>query len=172
MSMTTELLVALWFTVLPAQQMTRPSPPLVSAPACADPGVFVKTIAVDATGTLRYLQDVRHRRFPDAVAVGTADVVLPPVVDATLETVEILHEGERHAQIAIRATCPVNARCRVPGLIARRVAFEVESIRWKAGAGWPEYRQASPRDDRSTVMLYPGALVHQLILAIGANGFT
>ena len=53
---------------------------------------------------------------------------------------EVLREGDCHAQLAIRATCPVNARCRVPGLVAHQVAFEVESIRWTAGIGWPEYR--------------------------------
>jgi len=144
MSITTELLVALWFTVLPAQQIVRGTPPPVNPPACAD-----------------------------AVPVGSANASQePPVVDARLETVEVLHEGDRRGQLAIRATCPVNARCRVPGLVARQVAFEVESIRWTAGSGWPEYRHASPRDDRSAAMLYPDALVHQLVIAIGANGFT
>jgi hypothetical protein len=95
-----------------------------------------------------------------------------PLIDAKLETVEVLHEGERHARIAIRATCPVNARCRVPGLVAREVTFEVESIRWTAGAGWPEYHHASPRDDWSADMYYRDAFVHQFVLAIGAYGFT
>lgn len=165
--MTTELLAALWFTVLPAQQIARPA-------LCADPRVFVRPLDAGATGTLRYLQNARHRRFADALPAGSAEATegLPPVVDAKLETVEVLHEGNRQAQIAIRATCPVNARCRVPGLVARQVAFEVESIRWTAGAGWPEYRHASPRGDRSAAMLYPAAFVHQFVLAIGANGFT
>src|ERR1043166_8849457 len=158
--MTTELLAALWFTVLLVN----------SPPPCADARVFVRPIDADAAGSLRYLQDAWHRRFADALPAGSADGEEPPAVDARLETVEVLHEGDGHAQIAIRATCPVNARCRVPGLVARRVAFEVESIRWTAGAGWPEYRDACPRSDRSAAMRYPGALVHQLVLAIGANG--
>ena len=129
MSMMTEILAALWLTVLPAQQVV------------------------------------------DAVPIGTEAALPgePPVVDARLEIAEVLHEGDRHERIAIRATCPVNARCRIPGLVARRVAFEVESIRWTAGAGWPEYRDASPRNDHSPAMRYPGALVHQLVLAIGAG---
>ena len=160
MSMTTELLAALWFTV----QIARPVP-------CADPRVFVRSFDADAAGSLRYLQNARHRILADAFPVGNAEALLP-VIDAKLEAVEVLHEGDRQAHIAIRATCPVNARCRVPGLVAREVAFEVESIRWTAGAGWPEYRHASPRDDRSAAMLYPAALVHQFVLAIGDNGFT
>ena len=171
--MTTGLLAALWFTVLPAQQITRPSPPPVNPPTCADASVFVKPLEADAAGSLPYLENARHPRFADAMPVGSVNEAQePPVVDARLEAVEVLHEGDRHGQLAIRATCPVNARCRVPGLIARQVTFEVESIRWTPGAGWPEYRHASPRDDRSTVMRYPDALVHQFVLAIGANGFT
>lgn len=141
MSIPTELLAALWLTVL----ATHPVP-------CAAP----------------------HRRVADAVSVGSAESnrSLPPVVDARLEVAEVLHEGDSHVQIAIRATCPVDARCRVPGLVAREVTFEVESIRWTAGAGWPEYRRTSPRDDRSSGMLYPEAFAHQLVLGIGANGFT
>ena len=173
MSMTTELLAALWLTVLPAQQIARRSPPLVEVPPCADARVFVKPLEADAAGSL-HLQNAAHRRFGDATPVGSAGTSSRelPVVDARLETVEVLHEGDRHAQLAIRATCPVNARCHVPGLVARQVSFEVESIRWTPGLGWPEYRHASPRNDRSTVMRYPGALVHQFVLAIGDRGFT
>ena|GEM_PF-5398799 len=168
MKITTEFLAALWFTVLPAQ-VVRPA----YQPACTDARVFVKPIEADAAGSLRYVQDAGHRRFADAVMVGNAAPSKePPLVDAKLAAVEILHEGERHAHIAVRATCPVNARCRVPGLVAREVAFEVESIRWTPGLGWPEYHDTSPRDDRSVAMLYPDALVHQFVLAIGANGFT
>jgi len=160
MSMTTELLAALWLTVLPAQQQIV---------RVANPHVFVRPIEADAAESLWDLRDAQHRRFADAVSAASAGAAEPPVVVARLEAVEVLHEGDRHAQLAVRATCPVNARCRVPGLVARQVAFEVESIRWTAGAGWPEYRLACPRDYLSSAMRYPDALVHQLVLAIGAG---
>ena len=53
--------------------------------------------------------------------VGVAGLgVMGAAVAARLESVDVLHEGDGHPYRAVRATCPADSLCRIPGLVARR----------------------------------------------------
>jgi hypothetical protein len=156
--------------------------PSATASGCPDgPPAFLRGVAADPASRLHDLRGAAHPRLRNAAPIGTIEKSAgfsleverpsPEIVDARLEAVEVLHEGDRYPFRALRVTCPANARCRVPGLVARQVAYEIESVRWTAGAGWPEYRVATPSGERRPEMRYRNALMHQVVLTIGGDYF-
>jgi hypothetical protein len=164
----------------------RPIVPAAPAGGCPVlPPAFLRSVSADPASRLSELKHVTHPDSRNAAPIGKLKQVTGfsleieamhdrpslEIADGRLEAVDVIHEGDRLSSRAVRITCPANALCRVPGLVARHVAYEVESVRWTAGAGWPEYRVSAPSLEKRPEMLYPNALVHQVVLTIGGDTF-